>query len=97
MESVNVKAPSVTFEARKRKTREAVNQAQNNEGDQYLKDLVNEKSYLEKEIERVRELCSVADEKRREFDLEKTYLTAEKAELDIYHNLLLRFSMGRGI
>jgi len=42
MESVNVKAPSTTFEARKRKTREAVKQAQNNERDQYLKDLVNE-------------------------------------------------------
>ena len=86
-------APSVTIEARKRKTREALNQAQNNEGDQYLKDLVNEKSYLEKEIERVRELCSVADVKQREFDLEKTYLSAEKAKLDQYRNLLLRFSL----
>ena len=87
-------APSVTIEARKRKTREAVTQAQNNERDQYLKDLVNEKSYFEKVIERVRELCSVADEKQREFDLEKTYLSAEKAKLDQYRNLLLRFSMG---
>ena len=65
MESVNVNAPSVTIEERKRKTREAVTQAQNNERDQYLKDLVNEKSYLEKEIVRVRELCTVADEKQR--------------------------------
>ena len=81
MESVNVKAPSATFEARKRKTREAVKQAQNNERDQYSKDLVNEESYLEKEIERVRELCSVADEKQREFDLEKAYMSAEKAKL----------------
>ena len=65
MESVNVNTPSVTIEERKRKTREAVTQAQNNERDQYLKDLVNEKSNLEKEIERVRELCTVADEKQR--------------------------------
>ena len=70
MESVNVNAPSVTIEERKRKTREAVTQAQNNERDQYLKDLVNEKSHLEKEIERVLELCSVAHEKLRELDLE---------------------------
>ena len=42
MESVNVNTPSVTIEERKRKTREAVKQAQNNERDQYLKDLVNE-------------------------------------------------------
>ena len=100
MESVNVNAPSVTIEERKRKTREAVTQAQNNErdhSDQYLKDLVNEKSYLEMEIERIRELCSVADEKQREFDLEKKYLSAEKAKLDQYRNLLFRFSMGRGI
>ena len=97
MESVNVNTPSVTIEERKRKTREAVTQAQNNERDQCLKDLVNEKSYLEKEIERVRELCSVADVKQREFDLEKTYLSAEKAKLDQYRNLLLRFSLGRGI
>ena len=80
MESAHMNAPSATIEARKRKTREAVTQAQNNERDQYLKDSVNEKSYLEKEIERVRELCSVADEKQREFDLEKTYLSAEKAK-----------------
>ena len=79
MESVNMNEPSVTIEER-RKTREAVTQAQNNERDQCLKDLVNEKLYLEKEIERVRELCSVADEKQREFDLEKTYLSAEKAK-----------------
>ena len=96
MESVNMNEPSVTIEER-RKTREAVTQAQNNERDQCLKDLVNEKLYLEKEIERVRELCSVADEKQREFDLEKTYLSAEKAKLDQYRNLLLRFSLGRGI
>ena len=64
MESVNMNEPSVTIEER-RKTREAVTQAQNNERDQCLKDLVNEKSNLEKEIERVRELCTVADEKQR--------------------------------
>ena len=62
-----------------------------------MKDLVNEKSYLEKEIKRVRELCFVADEKQREFDLEKAYMSAEKAKLDQYRNLLLRFSLGRGI
>ena len=92
MESVT--ATSAKIEERKRRNREAVKKAENKK-DQHMKDLLNKKSFLEKDIMIIHERCAVIIENQKAYDLKKTYLRAETTIFDQYANLLSQYYIMR--
>ena len=92
MESMT--ATSAKIEERKRRNREAVKKTENKK-DQHMKDLLNKKSSLEKDIKRIHEQCTVIIENQKEYDLKKTYLRAETTIFDQYANLLSQYYIMR--
>ena len=88
MESVI--ATFAKIEKRKRKNRKAVKKAHSKK-DLYMKVLMNQKSSLENDIEKIHEECTVIKGNQKAHDLEKTNLRAETAILDQYMNLLSQY------
>lgn len=92
MESVT--ATSAKIEERKRRNREAVKKAENKK-DQHMKDMLTEKSSLEKDIKIIHEQCTAIIENQKACNLKKTYLRAETTIFDQYANLLSQYYIMR--
>nr|POE89561.1 rna-dependent rna polymerase 1 [Quercus suber] len=92
MESVT--ATSAKIEERKRRNREAVKKAENKK-DQHMKDMLNKKSSLEKDIKIIQDQCAVIIENQKAYDLKKTYLRAETTIFEQYANLLSQYYIMR--